>query len=536
MAFNKIRPVPAACAMNAVIYARYSSDRQTENSIDFQLRAGYAYCEAKQLHVVGEYIDRAISGTTDNRPDFQRMIKDAKKQQFAFVIVYRFDRFARNRYDSAIYKKELESYGIRVLSTEESIGTGDEGIILESIYEAMAESYSRKLSKIVTQGMRETALKGQSTGGNLALGYRFANHFVEIDEKLEPAIKYCYEARAERIPKKKIADEINARGYRTKKGNPFSINNVTKILTNPIYKGVWLYMGIERPCPAIISEELWDKVQEIEQSEKKLRGKKEANAVYYLSGKIFCGNCGAVLAGDCGTSRHGTKHFYYSCAKRKKSRSCIKKSEKKDFLEWYVCEQTALHVLTEKRIKEIAKEVSALHEQDSGRAEIKKLEQRLKDIDRELDAAADALIRTSSPVMINKINEKAALLEAQQAEAELELSKLQVKQDFKLTAADVEKYLKSFTKGDLLDEEFRRRMINALINAVYVYDDKVVIYYNLRGAKLVTHIEMIADLDQLAEPAEGSDSITDGPPITELSEYVRVIYRQECFGIVISRG
>ena len=227
---------------------------------------------------------------------------------------------------------------------------------------------------------------------------------------------------------------------------------------------------------------------------------------------LICGNCGAVLAGDCGTSRQGVKHFYYSCAKRKKSRSCIKKSEKKDFLEWYVCEQTALHVLTEKRIKEIAKEVSALHEQDSGRAEIKKLEQRLKDIDRELDAAADALIRTSSPVMINKINEKAALLEAQQAEAELELSKLQVKQDFKLTAADVEKYLQSFTQGDLLDEEFRRRMINALINAVYVYDDKVVIYYNLRGAKLVTHIEMIADLDQLAEPAECSDSITDGPP------------------------
>ncbi len=508
MAFQKVREVPSACAMNAVIYARYSSDKQTENSIDFQLRAGYAYCEAKQLRVVGEYIDRAISGTTDNRPEFQRMIQDAKKQQFAFIVVYRFDRFARNRYDSAIYKKELEGYGVRVLSTEESIGTGDEAIILESIYEAMAESYSRRLSKVVTQGMRETALKGQSTGGSLSLGYRFANHFVEIDEKRAPAIRYCYEARVERIPKKKIADELNARGYRTTKGNLFTINNVTKILSNPMYKGVYNFADIERTCPAIISQELWDKVQEIEQSEKKLRGKKETNAVYYLSGKIFCGNCGAALVGDCGTSRHGTKHFYYSCAKRKKTRSCVKKSEKKDFIEWYLCEQTALYLLTEKNIEKIANKVVELAEKESGAAEIARLEKLLRDIDREFDEAADALIKTKSPVMIKKINEKADLLEAQKAETETQLAKLKKNQDFRPKRKDIENYLRAFTKGDLLDEEFRHRMINTLINAVYLYDDKVVIYYNLKGAKQVCYIDMLSDLDQL----DDSDSITDAPP------------------------
>ena len=124
MAFGKVKPVPAEYAQNAVLYCRYSSDKQTENSIDAQLRACKAYCDNKGLRVVGEYIDRAISGTTDHRPDFQRMIADAKKQRFAFIIVYRFDRFARNRYDSALYKKDLEALGIRVLSTEESIGVG----------------------------------------------------------------------------------------------------------------------------------------------------------------------------------------------------------------------------------------------------------------------------------------------------------------------------------------------------------------------------------------------------------------------------
>ena len=538
MAFARVRPVPLECSMNAVIYARYSSDRQTENSIDFQLRADRAYCEAKGFKIVGEYIDRAVSGTTDNRPEFQRMVQDAKKRQFAFIVVYRFDRFARNRYDSAIYKKQLESFGVRVLSTEESIGTGDEGIILESIYEAMAESYSRRLSRVVTQGMRETALKGLSTGGNLSLGLKIVDHKVELDERITPAIRYCFEARSEGITKKPIADELNARGFRTKTGKLFTVNKVTQILANPVYKGVHNYAGIERSCPATVSAELWDRVQEIERREKKSFGKKVAPTYYALSGKIFCGHCGASLFGDSGTSRSGEKHFYYTCATRKKNRSCNKKSEKKDFIEWYVCEQTVRFVLTDANISKIAKRVVALSEEELGTGELARLERRLAKIEREIDDAADALIRTNSPALIKRINEKVAVLEDEQQATETEISRLRVCQELRVTVREVEAFLRGFCSGDLFDEDFRRRLINTLVNCVYLFDDKVVIYYNVRGINEISYIDMLSDVEQLSENVApfGSESSRDGPPITNLSEHIYFIFTSGCFGAVISRG
>ena len=517
MAFGKVRAVPAECAMNAVIYARYSSDKQTENSIDFQLRADQAYCEAKGLKIVGEYIDRAMSGTTDNRPDFQRMIEDAKKQQFAYIVVYRFDRFARNRYDSAIYKKELESYGVRVLSTEESIGTGDEGIILESIYEAMAESYSRRLSRVVTQGMKETAMKGLSTGGNLSLGLKIVDRMVVIDEKTAPSIRYCFEARADGKTKKPIADELNARGYRTKTGKLFNVNTISQILANPIYKGIHNYAGIERSCPAIVSAELWDQVHEIEKREKKVYGRKVAETYYSLSGKLFCGPCGASMTGDSGTSRGGEKHFYYTCSTRKKNRSCNKKSEKKDFLEWYICEQTVKYVLTDKNIKHIAKKVVELSEDELGSSKLCQLEKQLADIEHEIDTAADALIKTNSAALIKRINEKVALLENQQSAVETELAQLRVNQSLRVTNLEVEAFLNSFRHGDLLDEEFRRRLIKTLINCAYIFDDKVVIYFNVRGLKEICYIDMLADVECLKDEPQaketcGSDRDAVGGP------------------------
>lgn len=537
MAFGKVRAVPSECAMNAVIYARYSSDKQTENSIDFQLRADQAYCEAKGLRIVGEYIDRAMSGTTDNRPDFQRMIQDAKKQQFAYIVVYRFDRFARNRYDSAIYKKELESYGVRVLSTEESIGTGDEGIILESIYEAMAESYSRRLSRVVTQGMREKAMKGLSTGGNLSLGLQIVDSMVVIDEKTAPSIRYCFEARADGKTKKPIADELNARGFRTKTGKLFTVNTVSQILANPVYKGVHNYAGIERSCPAIVSAELWDRVQEIEHREKKNYGKKISETYFALSGKLFCGHCGATMIGDSGTSRLGEKYFYYTCGARKKNRSCNKKSEKKNFIEWYICEQTVNSVLTDANIKRIAKSVVALSEKELGASKLSKLEKQLADIEHEIDVAADALIKTNSAALIKRINEKVSLLESQQNALEAEIAKLRVNQSLRVTVPEVEAFLNSFRKGDLFDEDFQCRLIKTLINCVYIFDNKIVIYFNTRGIKEISFSDMRADVEPLSGDApSGSNSSRVGPPKPNLSEHVHFIFTNGCFGVVISRG
>lgn len=182
--------------MNAVIYARYSSDKQTEQSIEGQLRYCHDYAKRQGLKVVGEYIDRATSGTSDNRPEFQRMITASSKKQFQIIIVWKLDRFARNRYDSALYKSKLKKNGVKVISATESIGDGNESIILEAMLEAMAEVYSKQLGENSARGMRETALKGQWTGGNIPLGYKVENKALIIDEETAHIIKFIFEQYA----------------------------------------------------------------------------------------------------------------------------------------------------------------------------------------------------------------------------------------------------------------------------------------------------------------------------------------------------
>ena len=151
--------------INAVIYARYSCDNQREESIEGQLRECRAFAERNNYTLIDTYIDRAMSAETDNRPEFQKMIKDSAKGQFNAIIVWKLDRFARNRYDSAHYKAMLRKNGVKVVSATEVISEGAEGIILESVLEGYAEYYSAELSEKVIRGMTENALKCQDFCG-----------------------------------------------------------------------------------------------------------------------------------------------------------------------------------------------------------------------------------------------------------------------------------------------------------------------------------------------------------------------------------
>ena len=541
MAFAKVKPVPQEFVHNVVIYARYSSDKQTENSIDGQLRICHEYCKQKGFTVVGEYIDRAMSGTDDNRPDFQRMIKDAEKQRFAFIIVYRFDRFMRNRYDSAIYKKRLEQFGVRVLSTAEQVTDGDEGIILESIYEAMDEAYSRRLSRIVKRGMRELAEKGLWTGGNIPLGYKVEDKRLVIDEHGARAVRIMYEMIAEGKTKTQVANYLNSQGFRTTKGKLWNVSNLASSLSNTMYYGDYTYIdevqgNIPRECPAIITKEIYDKVQAVLEKNKKMYGRKTNESVdYMLSGKLFCGYCGAAMVGDSGTSHSGAKYHYYSCGKKKKRlNNCQKKSEKKDFLEWYICEQTVQYILTDEGIKEITKRVVEEAKKDVDTAKITELTREIQRIEKSIDDSVEALIHAKTDMIRDKIEQKIDLLERQKNSASEELTELKYRESLILTEDEVQKFLRSFIGGDLLDKEYRRLIINTLVNCVYLWDDKIVIYYNVRGGKQISHLDVIDYIDELSEE-KCSDSLLNGRPNIVLSEQVIFIYVNGSVGIVIGR-
>ena len=166
--------------MRAVIYARFSSDKQNEASIEGQLRECMQYAEYNGMQVIGNYIDRAFSAKTDHRPEFQHMIKDSYKSLFDIVLVWKLDRFSRDRYDSAHYKRILKKNGVRVISATEAISESPEGILLESLLEGCAEYYSAELAVKVRRGMTENALKAKANGVRAPFGY-----YIDGDDKYQ---------------------------------------------------------------------------------------------------------------------------------------------------------------------------------------------------------------------------------------------------------------------------------------------------------------------------------------------------------------
>ena len=205
--------------MKGVIYARYSSDNQREESIDGQLRECKAFAVKNDIQILDTYIDRALSAKTDNRPDFQRMIKDSAKGGFEVVLVWKLDRFARNRYDSAHYKSVLRKNGVRVISATERISEGAEGILLESMLEGMAEYYSAELAEKVKRGMTENALKCKYNGGTLPVGYTVdENKFYQLDPVVAPIVADAFKHYAEGYTMREVVDELNLRGVRNTRG------------------------------------------------------------------------------------------------------------------------------------------------------------------------------------------------------------------------------------------------------------------------------------------------------------------------------
>ncbi len=477
---------------NAVIYARYSSHNQTEQRIEGQRRVAHEYAKREGYTIVGEYIDRAISGRTDDRPDFQRMIDDSRKGAFGYVIVYRLDRFTRNRYDSAVYKHKLKKNGVKVLSAMENIGDNPEGIILEAVLEASAEYYSLELSQKVKRGMRESAMKGHSCGGSTPIGYKIADGKLVLDEAKAPFIKRAFERYAAGVPKRDIIAELNAAGLRNREGNPYGISALQVALKNPKYIGVfqWDDITVENACPALIDRETFDKVQERLKQNKRQAGKNKAKIEYVLSGKLFCGDCGDTMAGASGRGRHGDIHYYYCCHGRRKRSGCKKAHEQKEFLEWYVVEQTVHHVLTPQRMQTIAESVIAEYDKEFNSDKIKALERQIAKLNRDLDKYTEMLLDVPQAAR-SRIYDKMESAEMQKADLEIDLSKLRIANEIRYTKEEIIAWLKQFCKGDSSNIEFRQKIIDTFINSVYVYDDRVVIFYNIRGSKPVTYTDML---------------------------------------------
>ena len=239
----------------AVIYARYSCDAQSEQSIEGQMRVCEDYAKKNDIIILGTYVDRAMSGTNDMRPDFQRMIKDSAKKEWNYVLVYKLDRFSRNKYEAIIHKNTLKNNGVKVLSAMENIPDTPEGIILESLLEGMNQYYSAELAQKVKRGMRETRLKGLYQGGFLPIGYTVKDRKILIDEDNAKAVRFIFESYSNGITAKEIVSTLTSNGF-LHKGKPLKLTTVYKIIQNERYTGSYTLNDevVDNLYPQIISK------------------------------------------------------------------------------------------------------------------------------------------------------------------------------------------------------------------------------------------------------------------------------------------
>ena len=486
---------------NCVIYARFSSHGQNEQSIEAQVRICKEYAESKGLDVVNLYTDKARTGTNDARPAFQKMIADAKTGAFQYIIVYMFDRFARNRRDSIIYKEMLkEKYGVKVISALEPIAEDEGGEFYEMFLEWNAEKYSKRLSKRVRDGLDTSVANGTFCGGFMIYGYQIElepvpgkqGKFIKrvvINEEEAKVMRYVFEQYDKGVSKKQIAADLNAQGVRIK-GKPVTHKTFDHYMTNPKYTGEF-YFG-DRFCtnmyPAIIDKATFERVQKrLAENRYFLGGTETAKVPYLLTGKLFCGHCGTEMVAGGGKSKTGKKYYYYEC-KKKKKKLCSKRIEHKDQLEKYVVQNVIDFLSDDANLKVLVKDVLKYFDSRTDESELKSIRKRIADIQEEADAAATAFIEAKSQLLKQRIEKRMQECEILLADLEKLKAQLVLERGQKLTEKDIVSFVKMILQGDIDDIEFRRRLIDNLVYKVYISDDNTYIYFNIKGGKGIEEI------------------------------------------------
>ncbi len=499
--------------MNIVIYARFSSHSQTEQSIEGQLKVCHEYAAANGHYVIEEYIDRAQSGTSDNRTAFQQMIADSDKHTFEAVLVYQLDRFARNRYDSAINKAKLKKNGVRVISAKENITDDASGILVEGVLESMAEYYSAELSQKIRRGMDINAQKCLSNGSKAGLGYKVdADRKYYVDAEEAKIVREIYERYASGETVAEMVRDLNSRQVKTAQGKPFNKNSLHRLLRNKRYIGIYTYKDIETPggMPRIIEDDLFERVQRMLDKNKKAPGRARGKEEYLLTTKLFCGHCREMMTGYGGTSRNGNKYHYYAC-KNAVKKVCDKKIIQKEKIEDRVV-RLCRQLLTYNNIERIAESVEAACKADFDSSGIKRIKAAIKETDTAIENLWIALERGQSVEMITeriekRKSEKAAL------EAQLAIEK---KKQVVLTAPQIKHFLYSLKNGDMSNPNNRRGFINIFVGAIFLYDKKMTVVLNGSGEKTeITDIfidEMEEYFDSPISDKAGSTVVASVPP------------------------
>ena len=491
----------------AVIYARFSSSSQTEQSIEGQLRVCKDYAKRNNLLIIDEYIDRAKTGTNDMRPSFQKMMKDCVKKEWEYVLVYKLDRFSRDKYDSAVHKHTLKQNGIKVISATENIPDSPEAIIYESILEGFAQYYSAELSQKVHRGLNESYLKGNWTGGNQLYGYKAVDMKNVVVEEEAFIIREIYKLFTCGKTGPEIVDFLNKTSLRYRNGKKFTVKQVYKILINPKYNGKTFHNGIlyDKIYPAIIDDKTWELAQKIHKTNSVKHVENKTKYQFVLSGKIFCGHCHSKLIGGNSTSKSKKKHSYYACRSRiKEHATCPNKSIRKDELEKIVFDTTYKLLKSENTLLKIAEALVEYHKKMTINNQL------IKDLESKKQTAKQAskniIAAMEAGIITEQTKERLQELESEIAQCNYDIEREKLKCYSHLNINDIMEFFHDVIVDDYKsDFNVRRVIVSTFINKIVVNDTDIEIYYNFMDPKLKNQ-ENFTDFEVMEVPIDSAFS------------------------------
>lgn len=529
---------------HAVGYCRFSSDNQSESSIEAQKIAIEKFAKEQGIIIVEWYIDRAQSGTTDNRKRFREMIDDSAEKDFCKVLVYQFDRFARNKDDSFFYKFDLRKNGVKVISITERIEDSPEGRMMETVLEGMADYYSKDLARKTIRGMTLNASKGLNNGGTVPYGYKLVPrldennnvmhhnkghelHCLAIHPERAEAVKIMYAMTLEGKKRFEIIDRLNELGYKRADGNEFVGTSIDNILRNEKYTGVYVYdcnkrkrqedasceaqiIRVPDALPQIISKETFDAVQQI--LRQRVKAPSVCNEDYLLSGKIICGECGKLYSGA--RQKKGGKYYpYYKCNKQHTYKNgmhltehCRNNTVQRYKIEGYVLKQVAKILADERNIDKVLDEYNRFAAEMKDNSElIEMYEKQIKDADKQILNLVNIIATTGN--FSETLQMKLDSLEAEKKRLEAVI--LQEKKSCCYLSATKDELRQVYKKAQeqLLSGTFeeQKAVLHLFLNKVVIYKEFVEIFVNLIPISHLGGIDVnITPQEMIAENRENT--------------------------------
>lgn len=468
-----------------VIYARYSSHNQKEESIEQQVEECMAFARLNHIKIIQVYADKALSGKTDKRPQFQKMMRDAEKRQFAVVVAYKSNRIARNMLNALSYEDRLSQFGIETLYAKEEFGNTAAGRFALRTMMNVNQFYSENMAEDIRRGMRDNA-ENCKVNGALPLGYVKGPDGRYAIEPAEAAIvREIYKRVLEGEAFIDIANDLNGRGVKTKQKGLWNKNSFHRLLANDNYIGVYRHSGYvnEQGIPPILEKEVFYAMQKHLETKKNPRGRHRENNDYLLTGKLHCGYCKSFMVGISGTSRTGDKHYYYTCNDRRTGGSCKKENVRKDYIEQAVADLTQRFILQDEVIEWIATSAMDVLAQSSSKAEIASMESELA-----ADRKATKNIMNAIEQGIFTTTTKDRLLELELEISTLEKSIAIARAASEETVMERERIIWSLEQlrdGDVTSKDYQKKLFDTFVKAVFLWDDKIEIHYYYSGEKNV---------------------------------------------------